>query len=78
MFLQLEIQDLFSHVNETSRWLFLFFFNVFYHEFQSVSPSPYKTDHYRWSIGDGTIEEDEDTGVSQSRGLCLNYHQKPC
>ena len=28
--------------------------------------------------GDGTVEEDEDTGVSQSRGLCLNYLQKPC
>jgi len=27
---------------------------------------------------DGTIEEDEDGGVSQSRGVCLNYKQKPC
>jgi len=27
---------------------------------------------------DGAIEEDEDGGVGQSRGLCLNYSQKPC
>ena len=27
---------------------------------------------------DGTIEEDDDGGVSQSRGVCLNYKQKPC
>jgi len=27
---------------------------------------------------DGTPEEDEDGGVGQSRGLCLNYSQKPC
>ena len=28
--------------------------------------------------GDGAIEEDEDAGFSQSRGVCLNYKQKPC
>ena len=26
--------------------IYFFFLNVFHHEFQSVSPSPYKTDHY--------------------------------
>jgi len=28
--------------------------------------------------GDGVAEEDEDAGVAQSRGVCLNYLQKPC
>jgi hypothetical protein len=27
---------------------------------------------------DGVIDEDEDLGVAQSRGVCLNYKQKPC
>ena len=27
---------------------------------------------------DGTIDEDADGAVTQSRGLCLNYLQKPC
>ena len=28
--------------------------------------------------GDLVIDEDLDAGISQSRGLCLNYSQKPC
>ena len=27
---------------------------------------------------DGVIDEDADAGVAQSRGVCLNYKQKPC
>ena len=27
---------------------------------------------------DGAIDEDADGAVTQSRGLCLNYLQKPC
>jgi hypothetical protein len=27
---------------------------------------------------DGVVDEDADAGVAQSRGVCLNYKQKPC